>query len=157
MEDMIIKGDGTSRYLKIPVSALEKYNTLQDLLSDMAAGTFQFDLNGINPDGFVQTGMPLNKANLLADSTAAAFGLTATATPNQMFAQVPTAKMMWRQINDGANINHIDLNAGDYIGVDDTSAATGKKITVQELIRHISIRPGGTESTFQKLIMGRLF
>lgn len=155
MEDMIIKGDGTSRYLKIPIDALTKYATLEDLLADMVAGTFQFDLNGINPEGFVQTGMPLNKPNLLTDSTASAFGLTATATPNQMFAQVPTAKMMWRQINAASALTDKTIDKADYLGVDDVSAATGKKITMQNLMHYVSAKSG--ESTFEKLIMGRLF
>lgn len=155
MEDMIIKGDGTSRYLKIPVEALTKYATLQDLLSDMAAGTFQFDLNGINPDGFVQTGMPLNKVNLLADSTATAFGLTSAATPNQMFTQVPTAKMMWRQINAASSLTDKTIDKSDYLGVDDASAATGKKISMQNFMQYVSAKSG--ESTFEKLVMGRLF
>lgn len=88
MTDGIIKGTGDSRYLKTVSNAPTQYPTYETFIQALAAGTLPIDLNGINSTGWTQTGTPLNKANLLADATAALAGLTATATPNTMFAKL---------------------------------------------------------------------
>ena len=88
MTDGIIKGTGNSRYLKTVSNAPTQYPTYEAFIQALAAGTLPIDLNGINSTGWTQTGTPLNKANLLTDATAALAGLTATATPNTMFAKL---------------------------------------------------------------------
>ncbi len=158
MNDGMIKGSGNSRYLKSVVDFLDKYPTYEDFAKALMTGTLPIDLNGLNGDGWQQQGTPLNKANLLADSTAAAFGLNSAATPNTMFAQVPTANMMWRQINAAGALTDTTLAGGDYFALSDVSAATGKKITVDHLKKYLDAKNSPfKESDFQKLIMGRLF
>lgn len=76
MKDGIIKGNGTSRYLKGPANALTMYPTYEDFMQAYIAGTLPIDLNGINPDGWTQQGSALNKANMLPDDVAASIGLT---------------------------------------------------------------------------------
>lgn len=82
MKDFVIKGNGNSRYLK---SSLEGITTWEQFRDALAAGTLPVDLNGINPEGFQQLGDPLNKANLLKDTTAALLGLPNTAVPDDAF------------------------------------------------------------------------
>lgn len=74
MQDGIIKGTGNSRYLKSISNFLTQYPTYQDFVAALVAGTLPVDLNGINETGWDQLGTALNKANLLSDETAAAFG-----------------------------------------------------------------------------------
>lgn len=62
MIDGIIKGTGDSRLLKIPADSKTRYISLDALLDAMIAGTFTFDLNGLNPDGWNRMGTPLNAA-----------------------------------------------------------------------------------------------
>ena len=89
MQDGIIKGTGNSRYLKTMQDALARWPTWEDALREMIAGTFPFDLNGINPAGWKQIGTAMDKTNLLTDTTAAAIkALSGTTpdTPNDAFA-----------------------------------------------------------------------
>lgn len=86
MQDAMIKGTGNSRYLKAPEDLLARYPTWQDAAAAMIAGTFEFDLNGLNPNGWTQLGTNMNKANVLTDATATSLGLTSAATPNDAFA-----------------------------------------------------------------------
>lgn len=74
MQDGIIKGTGNSRYLKSISNFLTQYPTYQDFVAALVAGTLPIDLNGINETGWDQLGTALNKANLLSDETAAAYG-----------------------------------------------------------------------------------
>lgn len=85
MTDQIIKGTGNSRYLK---SSIASDTTWESALSQLRAGTFPIDLNGINADGIQQQGTPLNKANLLSDETARQLGLNSSATVNDAFQRV---------------------------------------------------------------------
>lgn len=86
MRDAIIKGTGNSRYLKSVSNFIQLYPTYQDFAQALVDGTFPIDLNGINTNGFSDTGTALSKANLLTDSTAAIIGLGDEATPNDMLA-----------------------------------------------------------------------
>lgn len=83
MTDGIIKGTGNSRYLRVPADAKTKYGTWDAALDAMIAGTFQFDLNGVNPAGWDVQGDKLNKATLLTDTLCSALGLATTATPTE--------------------------------------------------------------------------
>lgn len=156
MTEGIIKGDGTSRYLKSIATFLTQYPTYEAFAQALIEGTLPIDLYGLNPDGWEQQGTPLNKANMLDDSTATAFGLGSAATPNSAFAQVPTAKMMSRMINASDALTSETLDRGDYVGLNDVSADMGKKITVNDLAKYLKTKGIGSESTFQKLITGRL-
>lgn len=86
MQDAIALGTGNSRYLKSVSGFMSLYPTYEDFAAALVAGTLSVDFNGINPDGWAQQGMPLDKANMLADATAALAGLGPEATPNDMFA-----------------------------------------------------------------------
>lgn len=74
MDDMITKGEGNSRFLKSIANFMEMYPTYEDMAAALVAGTFKVDFNGLNPDGILQEGTALNKANLLSDATASALG-----------------------------------------------------------------------------------
>lgn len=69
MQDGIIAGNGSSRYLKTVAAALSLYPTYEDFITALIAGTFPIDLNGINEAGWSQKGTPLNKGTLLSDTT----------------------------------------------------------------------------------------
>ena len=77
MTDGVIKGTGNSRFLKGPPNAKTLYPTFDAFMDAYVAGTLPFDLNGINPSGWEQEGTPLNKANLLSDTTATSLSLPA--------------------------------------------------------------------------------
>lgn len=83
MIDSVLKGTGNSRFLK---SAVPAGTSWADALAMLQAGTFPIDFNGINTEGFQQVGTPLNKANLLKDSTAGIISLPTSATPDEMFS-----------------------------------------------------------------------
>lgn len=98
MEDLVIRGSGTSRYIKSNVAS---NITFQEFINKLRAGTLTIDLAGINVDGITQLGTPLNKANLLTDATAAlvqAFALSTDppSTPNEALAALTlrTAKIV---------------------------------------------------------------
>lgn len=93
MDDGIIKGTGNSRYLKTVEDALTRWPTWPDALSDMIAGRFTFDLNGINPEGWKQIGTAMDKANLLTDETANGYGLGAEAVPDDLFSILSEAAL----------------------------------------------------------------
>lgn len=88
MQDGIIAGNGNSRYLKTVSAALGLYPTYEDFMAALIAGTFPIDLNGINAAGWTQQGTALNKANLLADTTATSLGLSTSATPNDALSKL---------------------------------------------------------------------
>ena len=69
MKDFTAKGAGNSRYLKSVSNFLTLYPTYADFAAALVAGTLPVDMNGINPDGILQAGTPLTKANLLDDTT----------------------------------------------------------------------------------------
>lgn len=89
MDDGVIKGTGNSRYLKTVSDALTRWPTWQDALAEMVAGTFPFDLNGINAAGWTKIGTMYNKANVLTDATSALLG--GAQTVNEALAKLSPA------------------------------------------------------------------
>lgn len=85
MTDGVIKGTGNSRWLKAPANVLTLYPTYDDLMIALAAGTFPIDLYRLNTIGWEYLGDLINKNTLLKDTTAQAAGLTAAATPDDVF------------------------------------------------------------------------
>jgi hypothetical protein len=81
MIDGVINGNGDSRYLKSSFTG-----TFDQMLAELAAGTFPIDLYGLNNDGWATLGTLLNKANLLSDATAALF-LTSPTTVDEALAE----------------------------------------------------------------------
>lgn len=102
MIDSVIKGDGDSRYLKSVSNFLTLYPTYADFVAALVAGTLPIDLNGINVNGFTTVGTPLNKSTLLSDTTAAACGLSSSATPNDAFGILA--------------VNKADLDSPAFVG-----------------------------------------
>lgn len=88
MQDRITKHTGNSRYLKSVENFLSLYPTYESFAQALIAGTLPIDLNGINADGWVQQGTPLNKASLLKDTTAALYGLGSDAVPDDVLKAV---------------------------------------------------------------------
>lgn len=93
MEDFIAQGTGNSRFLKSVANAMTLYPTYESFIAALVAGTFPVDLNGINPAGVEQMGTRLGKATLLSDETAALFGLSATAVPNDVLNKIGLSKL----------------------------------------------------------------
>lgn len=79
MENLVPLGTGNSRLMKsnIPAST-----TLAQLIQMWNNGTFPYDIGPLNSAGISQQGTPLNKDTLLKDATAALYGLTNTAVPD---------------------------------------------------------------------------
>jgi len=131
MTDEIILGNGDSRYLKSVSDFLTRYPTYEDMVAALVAGTLPIDLNGKNSAGIAQAGTPLNKANLLADATATAAGLTSTATPNTVLLNL--AKL-YPVINNKTAITYTSLATGDKLPLADVSAGTAKTVTLANLL-----------------------
>ena len=66
MKDTVIKGDGTSQFIKAPASMPATY---AEWRTQLLAGTATVDLS-LNDDGVTVKGTALSKANLLSDETA---------------------------------------------------------------------------------------
>ena len=85
MIDGIIKNDGTSRLIRSVADFKSKYPTYDDFATALVAGTLPLDIL-FNSGGWSQKPDFLNKANLLADSTAAMFAdLPENPTPDDVF------------------------------------------------------------------------
>ena len=88
MQDLVIKGTGNSRYLKSVSNFLTLYPSYSAFVNALIAGTLPVDFNGMNAGGITTQGTPLNKANRLTDATAALFGLTSSASVNDVLAKI---------------------------------------------------------------------
>lgn len=98
-------------------------------------------------DSPAQEGTPLNKATLLTDTVAALLGLSDEATVNDMLAalaattsisrggsgQTTAEGALYAFINGATALETTGLSTGDYLGIGDVSAATGKKATIADL------------------------
>lgn len=85
MIDSVIAGTGNSRFLRTSISAS---TTWEDALTMLRAGTFPIDLAGINIDGFVTVGTPLNAETLLKESVITALDLDENATPSDAWEKL---------------------------------------------------------------------
>lgn len=98
-------------------------------------------------DSPTQEGTPLNKETLLTDTVAALLGLSGEATVNDMLAalaattsisrggsgQTTAAGALYAFIDGATALATTGLATGDYLGIGDVSAATGKKATIADL------------------------
>lgn len=112
MQDGIIAGNGNSRYLKTVAAALSLYPDYETFMAALIAGTFPIDLNGVNPDGWKQQGTALNKANLLADSTATSIGLDGSATVDTAVAKLKSLIDNERTYADTKTISELKSYVG---------------------------------------------
>lgn len=112
MKDSAILGTGNSRYLKSVANFKTLYPTYDDFVAALVAGTLPVDLNGINPAGFQQVGDGLGKATLLKDTTAALYGLDASAVPDDVLALLKT---LVGNAQASAN-DKVKIEIGSYTG-----------------------------------------
>lgn len=112
MQDFIPIGTGNSRYLKSVENFKTLYPTYDAFAAALVAGTLPVDFNGINEAGVLQKGMALNKYNLLKDATAALFGLSGSAVPDDVFAAI---KPLINAANTNAN-SRAKITQGSYVG-----------------------------------------
>lgn len=83
MKDFVSLGNGNSRYMKSAISSTATWEQVRDLLR---AGTFPFDLNGVNLSGVTDAGTPLNKNTLFDAENDTLYELTGDdAVPNEAF------------------------------------------------------------------------
>lgn len=149
MQDGITMGTGNSRYLKSVSGFLALYPTYEAFAQALVAGTLPVDLNGKNPDGWSQQGTALNKANLLTDATAALLELPSEATPNDALAALAGKvrdTTLQTLISGAPALTNSTVDSTDFLGLSDTSASEGKKITVKDLINY-EIRYGTSDLT----------
>lgn len=88
MQDIVIKGTGNSRTLASVPNLLTLYPTYEAFAQALIAGELPIDLGPLNETGVDTMGTALNKANLLTDATAALFGLTSDAVPDDVLAAI---------------------------------------------------------------------
>lgn len=125
MQDGIIAGNGNSRYLKTVAAALSLYPDYETFMAALIAGTFPIDLNGVNPDGWKQQGTALNKANLLADSTAASIGLDGSATVDTAVAKLKSLIDNERTYADTKTMSELK----SYVGTGTYGASNPNSLT----------------------------
>lgn len=111
MTDTIIKGSGNSRTLKTVPNIKALVSDLDDLLDLFVAG-FPIDLLGPNPEGCEVVGDSLGKAELLKDDTAALFGLTSDAVPDEVLAAIRPLITQAGQ----SGLDRAKIAAGSYTG-----------------------------------------
>lgn len=141
MTDGIIKGTGNSRLLRTVANIFSLAPTWEAAAGMMARGEFPIDLNGINQDGWNVIGTLLNKANLLSDSTASAYGKGSTATVNEILSAArslittaqntadsaqSSANSAQSKANSAYNIAVNAIEAGNYTGNGGTITITFK-------------------------------
>lgn len=85
MIDSVIAGTGNSRFLRTSISAS---TTWEDALTMLRAGTFPIDLAGINIDGYITVGTPLNAETLLKEAVIEALDLDDNATPSDAWEKL---------------------------------------------------------------------
>lgn len=76
-------------------------------------------------DGATVAGTPLNKANLLTDSTASRFGLSSSATVNQVFGKLYNAAIVSGSTVKKPNGTSITIPASSVSGIADAVFVTG--------------------------------
>ena len=126
MKDFIPNGTGNSRYMK---SSVPSGTTWEQALAMLRAGTFPFDLNGVNASGVAQMGTPLNKASLLQDSTASALGLSGDPTVDDAFSKIDSLIGSLDSEVSGLANTAIKIETGSYTGTG-TTGSSSSPITI---------------------------
>lgn len=111
LKDNILKGIGNSRYLKTSLTAGTTWN---EALIALRNGNFPIDLNGINGDGYIQIGTPIDKANILPDELAERAGLDDTATPADFLAQILNLIALKDQRDNAEYLMQLSVTADGY-------------------------------------------
>ena len=112
MQDTISKNTGNSRTLASVPNFLTLYPTYEAFAQALIDRTLPIDLGPLNPAGLVKKGDDLNKANLLKDTTAALYGKTAAAVPDEIFTAI---RPLIQTAQNTANAKG-KFETGTYIG-----------------------------------------
>lgn len=88
-------------------------------------------------------GTPLNKANLLTDSTASSIGLSASATPNQAFQ---TLRNLISTAQNTAN-GRAKIEFGSYVGTGTGGSDNPTGITFSGQVKFVAIGTNGVSSS----------
>lgn len=129
MRDTVIKGTGNSRSIKVPANLKQQVTDLDSLLDLLIAG-LPCDIGPLNEAGCQQIGNALNKANLLKDDTAALYGLTGEAVPDEVLAK---ARELIANISNVAN-EKSNFEHGEYAGVGSTTKSLSFSFLPQILL-----------------------
>ena len=111
MTDGVQKGSGNAYSLRTVPNALSLYPTYEDFIRAFASGQIFTDLK-INTPGWNTTGTALNKANLLKDATAALYGMTSAAVPDDVFR---ATRGLISTAQSTAN-GRLRVESGSYVG-----------------------------------------
>lgn len=87
MTDGIQKGSGNAYALQTVANAASLYPTYEQFIQAFATGQLFADLK-LNSEGWDPLGTSLNKTSLLKDATAALYGKSAAAVPDDIFAAI---------------------------------------------------------------------
>lgn len=136
------------------------YPTYEDFAAALIAGTLPVDLNGINPNGWSQQATPLNKANLIADSTGSMLGIGSTGTVNSALAVLGQYNQYWwRRITaKGASARVTLFNmsgSGMSVQYSDSVVFDGNGFYLSE-IKTLSI-PYGSAASVLDTLTGKYF
>lgn len=88
MKDTIIKGSGNSRMMASVPNFLTLFPSYEAFGRALINGELPIDLGPLNAAGLEQRGDDLNKATLLKDATAALYGKSASAVPDDILAAI---------------------------------------------------------------------
>ena len=111
MTDGIQKGSGNAYALQTVANAASLYPTYEQFIQAFATGQLFADLR-LNPEGWDPLGTSLNKTNLLKDTTAALYGKTAAATPDEILAVI---RLLITAANNTAN-SKAKIQIISYVG-----------------------------------------
>lgn len=136
MTDGIIKGTGTSR--KLQGTLPSSYSAF---VSAVAAGTQTIDML-FNSGGWQQQPTFLNKANLLTDAVATAYGLTPNATPNDVLNAARTLITAAQTTADG----RARCASGSYTGTGVYGTSNKNTITFSFQPKFVIIKEPGSTS-----------
>ena len=111
MENLVPLGTGNSRLMK---SNIPSNTTLAQLIQMWNNGTFPYDIGPLNSAGISQQGTPLNKDTLLKDATAALYGLTNTAVPDDALNILSKAVTM-QAVTENTPVSTSSLTVGQVV------------------------------------------
>lgn len=117
MTDTVIKGAGNSRSIRSVPNLAALAPTWEKALEMLTSEEgLPIDLGPLNEAGIARRGDDLNKANLLKDATAALYGKSATAVPDDIFAAI-------RPLIQTAQNSGLHIQTGSYVGTGATSGS----------------------------------
>lgn len=118
MKDGILAGTGNSRFLRSVEDFKDRYPSYESFANALVDGNLPVDLNGINPDGWEQTGTPLNKRTLLSEEVVELLGLSGEPTVSDALKKLAMPK------------GELRVELGSYVGNGKTD-----KVTISSTLR----------------------